>query len=115
MKTTAVWMLLILISSLHLYWAAGGRWPGKDRRDLSAKVIGDRPLPGPAACLAVAILVLLGPALFPRLAALVFCLRGTLGMVEVHFRPSIRGTPYQSLSRQIYSPLSFLIGALLWP
>lgn len=115
MKQHLAWFLLTLISGLHLYWAAGGLWPGRNRRELSHKVIGDRSLPGPLACLAVAVLVLLGPALFPRLAALIFCLRGALGMVEVHFRPSIRGTPYQSLSRRIYSPLSFLIGLLLWP
>ncbi len=115
MKTTLVWSLLVAISMLHLYWAAGGLWPGKDHRDLSAMVIGDRALPGPVACVAVALLVLLGPALYPKLAAQVFLLRGILGMVEVHFRPTIRGTPYQRLSRRIYSPLAFLIGALLWP
>ncbi len=115
MTTHLAWTLLCAISALHLYWAAGGLWPGKDHRDLSAKVIGDRSLPAPPACLAVAVLVLVGPALFPQLAAIVFCLRGALGMVEVHFRPNIRGTPYQSLSTRIYSPLSFLIGLLLWP
>ncbi|MBX3169391.1 MAG: DUF3995 domain-containing protein [Candidatus Eremiobacteraeota bacterium] len=114
MKTTVVWTALLLISALHFYWAAGGRWPGKDHRELSAKVIGDRPLPGPVACLAAAVLLLLGPALFPRMAAVLFCLRGALGMVEDHFRPTIRGT-HQSLSKRIYSPLSFLIGLLLWP
>lgn len=115
MKIQLAWTLLIIISGLHLYWAAGGLWPGKDHRELSSKVIGDRPLPGPAACLTVAVLVLMGPALWPKLAALVFCMRGVLGMVEVHLRPSIRGTPYQGLSTWIYSPLSVLIGLLLWP
>lgn len=115
MKLCVAWILLTLLSGLHLYWAAGGLWPGKTRQELSAKVIGDRPLPGRAACITVAVLVILGPALLPRLAAFIFCLRGILGMLEIHLRPSIRGTPYQSLSKRIYSPLSFLIGVLLWP
>lgn len=115
MKLAAAWTLLSLISGLHLYWAAGGLWPGKTRQELSARVIGDRPLPSPAACITVAVLVILGPLLFPRLAALTFCLRGILGLLEVQLRPSICGTPYQSLSKRIYSPLSLLIGVLLWP
>lgn len=115
MKTASAWILLSAISALHFYWAAGGLWPGKDQRELSAKVIGDRPLPGRAACVTVALLLLIGPALFPKLAAQIFVLRGVLGMVEVHFRPTIRGTPYQQLSRQIYSRLALLIGVLLWP
>ena len=115
MKPTLVWSLLIAISALHFYWAAGGLWPGKGHRELSAKVIGDRALPGPVACAFVALLVLLGPALYPKLAAQVFLLRGILGLAEVHFRPTIRGTPYQRLSRRVYSPLAFLIGVLLWP
>jgi hypothetical protein len=114
MKIILAWSLLAALSALHFYWAVGGLWPGTTRHDLAAKVIGDRPLPGPAACLIVAVLLLIGPALYPRLSAQVFLLRGLLGMVEVHLRPTIRGTPYQKLSRRIYSPLSLLLGALLW-
>ena len=77
-------------------------------------VIGDRLLPGPAACLLVAALLLLGPAYFPRLAPLVFCMRGLLGLFDSYLRPAIRGTPYERLNYQIYSPLSFIIGVLLW-
>lgn len=115
MKPILAWSLLVALSALHFYWATGGFWPGTSRQDLAAKVIGDRPLPGRLACLTVAALLLLGPAVHPRLSAQIFLLRGLLGMVEVHFRPTIRGTPYESLSRRIYSPLSLLLGALLWP
>jgi hypothetical protein len=109
-----VWILLVGISLLHLYWGMGGLWPATNPVELSAIVIGDRPLPRPPACFAVAACVLFGPWLFPRLSALVFLLRGSLGMFEKHFRPSIRGTRYQRLSLWIYSPVSLLLGVWLW-
>ena len=115
MHMNAVWIILSGISFLHLYWAAGGLWPGKTRRELSAKVIGDRPLPGTVPCLLVAGALLIGPWFFPKLSAGVFLLRGIVGFFEVHLRPAIRGTPYQNLSYWIYSPLSLLIGWALWP
>ena len=49
------------------------------------------------------------------MAACIFLLRGTLGFVEARFRPGIVGTPYQRLSRWIYSPLSLWLGWALWP
>lgn len=109
-----VWILLVTISLLHLYWGLGGLWPGRTRAELAAIVIGDRPLPGPPACFAVAVIVILGPWLFPRLSSLVFLLRGSLGMFETRFRPSIQNTPYQRLSLRFYSPLSLLLGLLVW-
>lgn len=110
-----VWILLLGISSLHLYWAAGGLWPGKNPRELAAKVIGDRPMPGTVACLLVAGALLIGPWFFPRLASCVFLLRGILGFLEIHLRPAIQGTPYQKLSLRVYSPVSLWIGWALWP
>jgi len=109
------WLILVSLSLLHLYWAVGGLWPGKDRRELAAKIIGDRPMPGSIPCLVVAVALLIGPWRYPQLAACVFLLRGTLGLVEARFRPSIIGTPYQQLSRWIYSPLSLWLGWALWP
>lgn len=109
-----VWCLLSSIALLHCYWGLGGVWPGRDRNELAAMVIGDRPLPGALACFTVALLLMLGPWYFPRLSALLFCLRGGLGLFEVRLRPAIRGTPYERLSLWIYSPICLLLGFWLW-
>ncbi|MFN8609102.1 MAG: DUF3995 domain-containing protein [Vulcanimicrobiota bacterium] len=106
--------MLWSLSLLHLYWGAGGLWPARTRPQLASMIIGDRPLPGPVACLTVAALLVLGPWIFPRLSSLVFILRGGLGFMETSLRPGIRGTPYQRLSMRIYSPLSLILGVLLW-
>lgn len=111
----AIWIVLLGICFLHLYWAGGGLWPGKNRRDLSARVIGDRAMPGTIPCLLVAGAIVLGPWFFPRLSASALLLRGALGFFEARFRPGIIGTPYQTLSRWIYSPLSLWLGYALWP
>ncbi|MBS2035910.1 DUF3995 domain-containing protein [bacterium] len=110
-----IWFLLWALALLHIYWAQGGLWPGRTRHELASMVIGDRPLPGSLACWTVATLLIGGPWFFPRTSAVVFGLRGGLGFFESSWRPAIRGTPYQRLSLWIYSPVSLLLGFLLWP
>ncbi|MEW5854033.1 MAG: DUF3995 domain-containing protein, partial [Myxococcota bacterium] len=51
---------LALVAALHVYWAAGGKWPGTDDESLARTVVGGPPgmrAPGPAACLAVALVL----------------------------------------------------------
>jgi hypothetical protein len=116
------------IAALHVYWAAGGRWPGHDDASLADAVIGPTRMPGPAACLAVAVLLLVAAALVvgaaavpaPPLAvrigaagvAAVFALRAGYGFLEARLRPSIRGSRYATLNRRYYSPLCLVLAAL---
>ena len=127
--------VLALIAGIHLYWAAGGRWPGRDERSLAETVVGTTPggrMPGPAACVAVAelfsaagLLPLVASGLLPlplpaRLvhlglggAALVFGLRGVFGFFDHLLRPGIVGLPFHRLNRRLYSPLCLALAALL--
>src|ERR1043165_3074466 len=36
-------VVLLAIAGLHVYWAAGGQWPGHDAASLNALVVGSRP------------------------------------------------------------------------
>ena len=129
-------VLLVGIAVLHLMWAAGSTFPAADRGALAAAVIGGVPgpdsMPGRLATVAVAIglvgaawwtLMLAGvlasplPATWLHVGGLamiaIFGLRGLGGFFEVTFRPSIRGTPYMSLSRSLYSPLALMLATLV--
>jgi hypothetical protein len=116
-------LLLGLIALAHAAWGLGISWPEKTPRSLALAVIGRTVLPSKMACwtvcvgLAAMVAALLRPSLPPwvRIAiASVFLVRGVYGFVEVKLRPRIAGTPYESLSRYMYSPLSFSIGAAAW-
>lgn len=41
-------------SALHAIWATGATWPRSSPDDLADLVVGQRPMPGPAACATVA-------------------------------------------------------------
>ncbi len=47
---------LATIAAIHVFWAAGGTWPARDRMELAEMVNGNlnEPMPGPLPCLAVA-------------------------------------------------------------
>lgn len=125
--------MLALLSGLHVYWACGGRWPGRDRRDLSRKVSGssDR-MASPAACLLVAALLLCAAHLVAvaggfagglpanwarwgaRAVAGAFALRGATGLFAERIDPRIAGTAFVALNRSAYNPLSFALAALCW-
>jgi len=59
--------LLIILAFIHMYWAFGGLWPGKNQQDLVNKVFGrGTHFPSPFSCLVVAV----GLVLFSSLPVL---------------------------------------------
>ncbi|MEW6631925.1 MAG: DUF3995 domain-containing protein [Pseudomonadota bacterium] len=124
-------IVLLLITTLHVYWGIGGIWPGTDAKSCAHAVVGFRgvdEMPSSAAsfavaaCLALATLwplalegVFASP--FPKeglastalLIGLVFLGRGVAG-----FTPWWRGLapeqPFARLDQRLYSPLCLLIG-----
>jgi hypothetical protein len=119
---------LFAIGVLHVYWALGGVWPGRDRASLSRTVVGAAPgerMPSRgltlvvAGALAVAAGVVLGtrdlipafgvPAAAFTAAAWALCavllLRGVGGFFEIYVRRGIAGTPYAFWNERLYSPL----------
>nr|MEA2799834.1 hypothetical protein [Phenylobacterium sp.] len=128
----ALTLLLAAIGLLHLAWAFGLRWPGKDEASLVARVIGrtrSGRMPSRSLTILVAgtilagatIVVLIGqPGLPPGLAILtvaayaaldlVFMLRGLSGYIAPVWRHT-EGTPFHRLNQLYYSPLCLLIAA----
>jgi len=63
--TSYIFIVMIFITIIHIYWLQGGLWPGKDNKDLIAKVIGrGDEMPGTVAYVFV-LSVFLGMVLFP--------------------------------------------------
>lgn len=125
-------MVLAHIASLHLYWALGGLWPGKDERSQARTVIGaagiERMPPKPvtaavaAAIYVAAIFPLMWAALIPYAVpqtlvwmgmvalTLVFIGRGLAGYTNA-FRSMNPELPFATLDRRYFSPLCLAIGA----
>lgn len=123
--------VLLLITALHVYWAIGGVWPGRDGASCARAVIGFRgvdEMPAPtasfavAACLGLATLwpmalerVFATPFAHDGLAAtatmigLVFLGRGILGFTP-WWRRLAPEQPFARLDTRLYSPLCLLIG-----
>lgn len=117
-------LVFLLLAVLHLHWAFGGHWPAQDTRGLARLVVGgqDR-MPGPVACVLVALallipaVALLIPKALPTLlaqgaiwaTALVLLLRGLEGFFEARFRPAIQGDPYAHWNQRIYSPFCLIL------
>jgi len=120
----AVVAILGVIGLVHALWAAGITWPARDRRELAWHVIGRPASPGGLACLVVAGILAVFAAGFAttsdagwvravRIAVVVvFAGRGVFGLVETRMRPAVVGTPYETYSRFMYSPLCVLVAAL---
>jgi hypothetical protein len=125
--------LLCVIGALHVYWASGGVWPGRDRQSLGKIVVGvsgsaSGPMPGRLATLLAALTFLALAALLLALgshstqhpiaewaargAAAAFLLRAALGLVDGRLRPKTRDTRFYFYNLFVYSPLSLLIAAL---
>jgi len=125
--------LLSLIGALHVYWAWGGVWPGRDRESLGKIVVGvsaraQGPMPGRLATWLAALAFLSLAALLLALgshstqhaiaewaargAAVAFLLRAALGLVDGRLRPATRDTRFFLYNLFLYSPLSLLIAAL---
>lgn len=127
----ALSLVLLLITTLHVYWGMGGIWPGTDARSCARAVVGFRgvdEMPSTvasfavAACLALATLwplaltgVFATP--FPKqglassalMIGLVFLGRGIAGFTP-WWRRLAPEQPFARLDRQLYSPLCLLIG-----
>ncbi|GBF43044.1 hypothetical protein LPTSP2_23400 [Leptospira ellinghausenii] len=124
-------ILVFLLASIHIYWAFGGLWPGKNQQDLINKVFGrGNKFPSPFSCFVVAIGLVLFSSLpvfwlvrndlgiSPQYAkmirysmifvAIVFLLRGIIGYlpwVTKHWEPI-----FVRYTIRMYNPLSLLIG-----
>ena len=125
-------LVLLVITTLHVYWGIGGIWPGSDAASCARAVVGFRgvqEMPSPAAsfavaaCLALATLwplalegVFASP--FPKqglaatalLIGLVFLGRGIAGFTP-WWRRLAPEQPFARLDQRLYSPLCLLIGA----
>ncbi|MCL1593292.1 MAG: DUF3995 domain-containing protein [Actinomycetia bacterium] len=133
-----VWALVavagfLAAAALHVYWAAGGTWPGSDRSDLARKVVGSvDDFPSTSATLAVAALLLAAAVVVGGAAGLwslpvpeglvsgavwvvvvVMLLRGIVGLGLSGLRQARgKGTPFSVRDVLIYSPLTLLLGGL---
>lgn len=128
----ALSVILLLITSLHVYWAIGGIWPGRDPASCARAVIGFREvkeMPSPSAAFAVAaclVLVTLWPMALQGVFAtpftheglaatsimigLVFFGRGVIGFTP-WWRRLTPEQPFARLDARLYSPLCLAIGA----
>ena len=118
----AVSIALFAIASLHVYWAFGGRWPGRDEASLTAAVVGTPDgmrMPSFLACIGVAVglaAMAVGPLavrglvspplptlvrVLTWLAAAVLAVRGTAGYLVPRLRaPGVE--PFARLNRLVY-------------
>jgi len=122
---------MMIAAAVHVFWAAGGTWPGTDRSDLARKVVGSTDkFPSTAMTLGVAALLVAGGVVvggatglwtlpmsdsFVRVASwvvgLVFIVRGLVGLILSGRRQvSGRGTPFSIRDLVVYSPLTLLLG-----
>ncbi len=128
-------IVLIALGLLHVYWAIGGYFPGKDASSLAQTVVGgqaDMNMPSALACLLVAsllfiaawVVLVVGGITLPVLslelhtqAAYGLCavlfLRGIVGFFDARLRPEIKGSPYEKLNLTLYSPLCLTLAALV--
>jgi hypothetical protein len=124
--------VLFVLALLHVYWAVGGKWPGRDSEELARLVVGGPiglRMPSAGACLAVALLLVAAaafvlaaqgilalplPLALARVATFgvagVLTARGLAGFFETRLRPVIAGTPYARLNVIAYSPLALALG-----
>ncbi|RAZ91480.1 DUF3995 domain-containing protein [Mesorhizobium hawassense] len=123
--------VLLLITSLHVYWGIGGIWPGTDKASCARAVVGFRgvdEMPSAVASFAVAaclVLATLWPLAlagvfatpFPReglavtalMIGLVFLGRGIAGFTP-WWRRLASEQPFARLDQRLYSPLCLVIG-----
>jgi Protein of unknown function (DUF3995) len=132
--------ILAAVAALHLYWAAGGLWPGRTPRELIDTVIGNprRNEMPPAWLSALVGIALAATAMLPLIiaplfwsvflafsssilvlwgamsagffAALVFFGRGIAGYLPF-WRRLHPAQPFATLDALLYSPLCLLLGA----
>ncbi|QPC88549.1 DUF3995 domain-containing protein [Mesorhizobium sp. NBSH29] len=123
--------ILLILTTLHVYWGIGGVWPGTDTRSCAHAVVGFRgvnAMPDAfasfsvAACLGLATLWPLamigivaspfsrtGLAAAAVLIALVFLGRGVAGFMPF-WRRLAPVQPFATLDRKYYAPLCLVMG-----
>ena len=132
------WLLFAVLAAvafLHLYWATGGRWPGRDEASLARTVVGTANEAMPPSAVTLVVTVAIGavavvppwtaglvdvpgdarlPAWVPVAACLtgsaVFGLRGIVGLTP-RWRRAMPCEPFVRLNRRVYSPLCLALGA----
>lgn len=129
-----LFLILFALAGIHIYWAAGGFWPGDNLDSLMDTIYGYTPEGGfPALWLTA--LVIIGLLAAPFLVVYsnrpfqshalsilmkiggwgviaVFTLRGIVGFFMGSIEPQIAGSDFEYLNRMIYSPLCLLIAAM---
>ena len=126
--------MLCVIGALHVYWAAGGVWPSRDRESLGNVLVGvgwggsRGAMPGRSLTLLAALTFFSLAALLVALrlhsthsasaqwvargATAAFLLRAALGLVDGRLRPATRATRFYLYNLFVYSPLSLVFAAL---
>jgi len=127
----ALTIVVLLIALIHAYWGIGAVWPSRDSRTLARAVVGARGverMPSPAACYAVACLLLV-VAVWPLVLielvpfpgpdwliyavgtamGLVFFLRGLAAYVPA-WRRRMPEQPFATLDRRLFGPLCIALG-----
>jgi len=128
--------ILILISTLHLYWACGGQWGASavvptTFENESNSVEKPLFLPGPLATTAVAILLLMAALLALDAADILdtgvpgrltqvaiwtiagaFLLRGVGDFRTMGITKRVRGTRFAQMDSLLFTPLCFLLSLL---
>jgi hypothetical protein len=131
--TRAAAVGLAALGGLHGIWATGSPWPFASGAELSERVAGrtDHPPPGPAACLAVAGLLVTAAGLVdgrprsaPALSRLgsagvvgTLALRGALGVVGRTdlVVPDATSDAFRARDRRYYGPLCLALAGLAAP
>jgi hypothetical protein len=119
------------VAALHVAWGRGSSIPFADSDDLADAVVGRSPVPGPAACYAVASALVLAasvvedvpqwPPALRRLGiagvTVVLAARGVLGLggMTDKISPGRSSVRFRSLDRRVYAPLCLALagGAVL--
>lgn len=127
----AVFLTLLITAIIHVYWAAGGYWPGTDSRSLAKAVVGTNGIEKmpPNWITGLVSLGIFLAALWPLfwlewivlplprwsvaagliVLTLIFLGRGVAGFVPA-IRRANSEEPFASRDRRYFSPLILLIG-----
>jgi hypothetical protein len=128
----ALSFVLLLVTTMHVYWGIGGIWPGTDAASCARAVVGSRgvdQMPTPGACFAVAACLglatlwpmalmglfatpfaLQGLAITAFLIGVIFLTRGVAGYTPA-WRRLTPEQPFATDDVRYLSPLCLLLGA----
>lgn len=125
--------VLALIAAIHVLWAFGITWPAPTARDLAQRVAGfegQHDMPPPLACIAVAVILMIGAGLALAVSgilpkpgpdwmyhlaiwgmAAVFAARGIAAYTK-GWRALTPVEPFATYDRRYYGPLCLILAAL---